>query len=185
MNTPNKITVFRIILVPVFLLVYTLNIPFRYFISLAVFATASLTDAIDGHLARKNNQITDFGKFLDPVADKMLVTAGLLALLSEEICNVWIVMIILIREFLISSFRMIAAAQGEVIPANIYGKIKTVVQMVSFFVILLLLGINSVNALPFRITLTANILLGVSALIGVISAVIYLKEGLKKISFTK
>ena len=185
MNTPNKITVFRIILVPVFLLFYTVGIPYKYFISLAVFAVASLTDAVDGHLARKYNQITDFGKFLDPVADKMLVTAGLLAFMSDELCNVWIVMVILIREFLISSFRMIAAAQGVVISASIFGKIKTVVQMVSFFAILLLLAVDSVNELNVNIVLISNILLGISAVIGVFSAVVYFKDGLKKIDFTK
>lgn len=185
MNTPNKITVFRIILVPVFLLCYTADIPYRFFISLAVFAIASITDAVDGHLARKNNQITDFGKFLDPVADKMLVTAGLLAFLSEGVCNVWIVMVILIREFLISSFRMISAAQGVVISANIFGKIKTVVQMISFFVILLMLGIGTLISLPFSIAALSNILLGISAFIGVVSAVIYFKNGLKLIDFTK
>ncbi len=185
MNTPNKITVFRIILVPVFLLCFTVNIPYRYFISLAVFALASITDAVDGHLARKRSQITDFGKFLDPVADKMLVTAGLVAFMSEGLCNVWIVMVILIREFLISSFRMISAAQGVVISANIFGKIKTVVQMVSFFVILLLLGIGTLVTLPFKIPVVSNILLGTSAVIGVVSAVIYFKNGLKLIDFTK
>lgn len=185
MNTPNKITVFRIILVPVFLLFFTIDIPWRYFISLAVFTVASITDAIDGHLARKNDQITDFGKFLDPVADKMLVTAGLLAFMSEGLCNVWIVMVILIREFLISSFRMICAAQGVVIAANIFGKIKTVVQMVSFFVILLLLGISELHPLQFSIVKLSNILFGISAAIGVVSAFTYFKKGLKKINFSK
>ncbi len=115
----------------------------------------------------------------------MLVTAGLVAFLSEGLCNVWIVMVILIREFLISSFRMISAAQGVVIAANIFGKIKTVVQMVSFFVILLLLGIGTLVTLPFKISVVSNILLGTSAVIGVVSAVIYFKNGLKLIDFTK
>ncbi|MCQ2472092.1 MAG: CDP-diacylglycerol--glycerol-3-phosphate 3-phosphatidyltransferase [Clostridia bacterium] len=185
MNTPNKITVLRIFLVPVFLLAFMLNIPFRFFISVAIFAVACITDAIDGKLARKNNLVTVFGQFLDPIADKMLVTAALLGFLSEKMCNIWIVLVILAREFIISSLRLIASAQGKVIPANIFGKIKTVMQMVSFIVVMLLYGLNEIVPLPFNLAIVSNILLGASAVMGIVSAVIYYMESRNVIDFTK
>lgn len=185
MNTPNKITVFRIILVPVFLGLFLLDIPFRYFIADALFGLAAITDALDGKIARKNNLITVFGQFLDPIADKMLVTAGLLAFMKEGLCNVWIVLVILAREFIISSLRLIASAQGTVIPANIFGKIKTVMQMVSFLVIMFLCGINDIFTLPFSVPLVSNILLGSSAIMGVVSAIIYYNESRNVIDFSK
>lgn len=185
MNTPNKITVFRIILVPVFLAVFMLDVPFRFLISAAVFGLAAATDALDGRLARKNNLVTVFGQFLDPIADKMLVAAALLAFMKENLCNIWIVLVILAREFIISSLRLIASAQGKVIPANIFGKIKTVMQMVSTIVVMILCGINDIVELPFNIPLLSNILLGASALMGVISAVIYYNESRSVIDFTK
>lgn len=185
MNTPNKITVFRIILVPFFLALFLLNIPYRFFIAAALFGLAAATDALDGKLARKNNLVTVFGQFLDPIADKMLVTAGLLAFMKENLCNIWIVLVILAREFIISSLRLIASAQGTVIPANIFGKIKTVMQMVSFLVVMVLCGINDLIALPFSVPLVSNILLGASAVMGVVSAIIYYNESRNVIDFSK
>ena len=185
MNTPNKITVFRIFLVPVFLAVYLLDLPYNHLISAAIFGLAAATDAVDGHLARKNNIITVFGKFLDPIADKMLVTAGLLAFMQDGLCNIWIVLAILVREFVMTSLRLIASAQGVVIPANVFGKIKTVMQMVSFILVMLICAINDFVTLPFSIPLVSNILLGASALMGVVSAVIYYKESKNVIDFTK
>ncbi len=185
MNTPNKITVLRIILVPVFLAVFLLDIPYRFFVSAALFSFASATDALDGRLARKNNLVTVFGQFLDPIADKMLVTAGLLAFMKENLCNVWIVLVILAREFIISSLRLIASAQGKVIPANIFGKIKTVMQMVSFIVIMILCGVNDIVILPFNVSTVSNIMLGANALMGVISPLIYYNESRNVIDFSK
>ncbi len=185
MNTPNKITVFRIFLVPVFLAVYLLDIPFHFLISAAIFGLAAATDAIDGHLARKNNLITVFGKFLDPIADKMLVTAGLLAFMKDGLCNIWIVLAILVREFVMTSLRLIASAQGVVIPANVFGKIKTVMQMTAFIVVMLVCALNEFVTMPFSIELVSNIFIGASALMGIISAVIYYKESKNVIDFTK
>lgn len=185
MNTPNKITIFRIFLVPIYLGVFLLEIPYRYLISAAIFSLAAITDAIDGHLARKNNLITVFGKFLDPIADKMLVTAGLLAFMQTGLCNIWIVMTILVREFVMTSLRLIASAQGVVIPANIFGKIKTVMQMTALITVMLLCALSEFVTLPFSIGVVSNILLGISALMGVISAVIYYKESKNVIDFSK
>ncbi len=187
MNTPNKITVFRIFLVPVFLLIYFLDVPFHSLISCAVFSIAAVTDAIDGYLARKNNLITVFGKFLDPIADKMLVTAAMLAFMVDGLCNIWIVLAVLVREFVMTSLRLIASAQGVVIPANIFGKIKTVMQMVSLILIMLTCELIEWIWLPFSISIPilSNILLGLSAAMGIVSALIYYKESKNVIDFSK
>ncbi len=187
MNTPNKITVFRIFLAPVWLAVFLLDVPYRYLISAIVFAVAAATDAIDGRMARKNNLVTVFGQFLDPIADKMLVTAGLLAFLKEGLCNIWIVFVILIREFVMTSLRLIASSQGKVIPANIFGKIKTVMQMVSFIVVMLLCHVSDYFGWPVSLTPAgiSNILMGLSAVMGVVSAVIYYVQSKDVIDFNK
>ncbi|MBP3328026.1 MAG: CDP-diacylglycerol--glycerol-3-phosphate 3-phosphatidyltransferase [Clostridia bacterium] len=185
MNTPNKISIFRIFLVPVFLGVFLMDIPFRYLIAVAIFILGAISDAVDGHLARKHNLITVFGQFLDPIADKMLVTAGLLAFMKDGLCNIWIVMAILVREFVMTSLRLIASAQGVVIPANIFGKIKTVMQMTALITVMIFCGINELITLPFSIPLFSNIFLGITAVMGIISAIIYYKESKNIIDFTK
>ncbi len=186
MNLPNKLTVARIILTPVYLAAMLLNFNYHYLIAAAIFIVASITDFVDGKLARKNNQITTFGKLCDPLADKMLTTAALLAFMNMGLCNIWIVMIVLTREFLVTSFRLVAAAQGVVIAANIWGKLKTVSQMV--FSIGIMLAIHFVNAFSFDFevfALISNILLGITAALTVISGIIYIADGLKVIDFSK
>lgn len=186
MNLPNKLTVARIILTPVYLAAMLLNFNYHYLVAAAIFIVASITDFVDGKLARKNNQITTFGKLCDPLADKMLTTAALLAFMNMGLCNIWIVMIILTREFLVTSFRLVAAAQGVVIAANIWGKLKTVSQMV--FSIGIMLAIHFVNAFSLdfdMFALISNILLGITAALTVISGIIYIADGLKVIDFSK
>ena len=185
MNTPNKITVFRIFLVPVFLAVFLLDFRERFLVSAVIFSIGAISDAVDGNLARKHNLITNFGKFLDPIADKMLVTAGLLAFMKDGLCNIWVVMAILVREFVMTSLRLIASAQGVVIPANIFGKIKTVMQMTALITVMIFCGINELITLPFSIPLFSNIFLGLTAVMGIISAIIYYKESKNIIDFTK
>ena len=125
LNLPNILTISRVVITPFFLVTILMEtLPHRFLIACIIFSIASITDAIDGHLARKNNQITNFGKFLDPIADKILTTSALLAFMSMGLCNIWIVMLVLTREFAIASVRMIAASNGVVIPANIWGKIN-------------------------------------------------------------
>ena len=194
LNVPNLLTIARIIITPIFLVVILMDtLPHRFLIACIVFSIASITDAIDGHLARKNNQITNFGKFLDPIADKILTTSALLAFMSVGLCNIWIVMLILTREFAIASVRMIAATNGVVIPANIWGKIKTVSQMV-FTILIMLLGetweiISNTNAVLFAklpdLSLISNGLLWITAILTIISGVIYLNDSKKIIDFTK
>ena len=194
LNVPNLLTIARIIITPIFLAVILMDtLPHRFLIACIVFSIASITDAIDGHLARKNNQITNFGKFLDPIADKILTTSALLAFMSVGLCNIWIVMLILTREFAIASVRMIAATNGVVIPANIWGKIKTVSQMV-FTILIMLLGetweiLSNTNKVLFEklpdLSLISNGLLWITAILTIISGVIYLNDSKKIIDFTK
>ena len=179
MNLPNKITIFRMFIAPIFLAVYLAGIPHRFLLSAVIFALGAITDALDGRIARKNNIVTNFGKLLDPIADKMLVTAGLLAFMKDGLCSIWIVMIILTRDFAVTSIRMIAASQNVVIPANIGGKIKTVMQMVSFIVVMLLCELTNVYKLGLNMGLISNILLGVTAAVAVVSGLIYIINGWK------
>lgn len=128
MNLPNRLTLLRIILVPVFMCVYLFG--FEY-VAAAIFVIASVTDWADGYLARKNNLVTNFGKFMDPLADKLLVTAALLCLLELGTVTSWVVMIILAREFIVTGIRLVAASEGKVIAAGKLGKIKTVMQLIA------------------------------------------------------
>ena len=141
MNLANKLTLIRIFLVPVFLLfIATKDIPYGSFIATFIFILASLTDKLDGYVARSRNQITNFGKFMDPLADKLLVTAALISLVELHVVPAWAAVVIIAREFAVSGLRSIAAAQGRVIAASWWGKIKTVIQIIA--IILLLLKVN-------------------------------------------
>ena len=179
-NLPNRLTLGRIAAVPIFLLLLLLNFPFHYFAALAVFVAASLTDLFDGKIARSRGLITDFGKFLDPIADKMLTTAAFLGFMSLGIGfgTVWITLIILMREFSVSSIRMIAAASGKVVAADKWGKIKTVMQMVGIIRALAFEGFIAVIPWPALVSdvlrIIYNIVLWTSAVLTVFSGVNYL-----------
>ncbi len=131
MNLPNKLTVLRIILAPLFLLLAVLDFPFHYAASLVVFIAAALTDMFDGKIARARGLITNLGKFLDPLADKMLTTAAFLLFLVTGQMDVWALMLVLTREFMVTSVRLLAAKDGTVIAASIWGKTKTVAQFIA------------------------------------------------------
>ena len=142
MNTPNKLTVGRMIMVP-FLVLFLLTGwggEANRYISLAIFVIASVTDWFDGYLARKHHLVTNFGKFMDPLADKLLVCSAMICLIELERLPAWIVIIIIAREFIISGFRLIAAENGIVIAANYWGKFKTVSQMIMIILLLLHFG---------------------------------------------
>jgi len=138
MNTANKLTMARVILIPIFLLLLYLNFEFDIFgititsgyIALAVFIIAAITDVADGIVARKRNQITDFGKFMDPLADKVLTFAAMLWFVEVGLMPAWLVLIVIIREFMVTGMRLVAVAKGRVIAATISGKIKTVVTII-------------------------------------------------------
>lgn len=187
MNIPNQLTVARIILTPVFLALFLSNIPNHFLWGLIVFGIGSVTDFLDGKIARKNHIVTVFGQLADPVADKILTTAALLAFMKLGLCNIWIIMIVLLREFTITSFRLVATAQGVVIPANIYGKLKTISQMVFSFVIMLMAHLMDCGVLDdsFPLATVSNSLLWVTAVLCMISGVIYVKQSIKLIDFSK
>lgn len=186
MNLPNKLTIARIVLVPFYLAAMVLNFPCHFIVAAVLFVVASITDFLDGKIARKTNQITVFGKLCDPLADKMLTTAALLAFMELDICNIWIPMIILTREFIVTSFRLVASAQGVVIPAGIWGKLKTVSQMVFSTAIIIALAFHaepvSANA---NFVICCNAMLGITAVLTVISGIKYIIDGANLIDFSK
>ena len=199
MNLPNELTVLRIILTPVFMLTLVWEFPFHYLVSMLIFIGAALTDLFDGKIARKRGLITDFGKFLDPLADKMLTTAAFLGFIALDIGYgaVWIAFIVLFREFMVSSIRLIASTSGgKVIAANIWGKLKTVFQMIAIIfgltvyqalVVLRMLpipeGIIGIIAAVFSVL--TSILLWISAILCVISGAIYIIDNKDFIKQTK
>lgn len=149
MNLPNKLTLFRMILVPIMVIIpflgiksEFLGIPITYWLIDLIFIIASLTDKLDGYIARKNNQVTTFGKFLDPLADKILVLAAMIMLVEMAKLSAWIPIIVLTREFIVSGYRLIAVEKGgKVISASKWGKLKTVTQM--FAIILAFLDLHT------------------------------------------
>lgn len=171
MNLPNKLTIFRVILIPffvIFLLLDASNQTYRY-IADAIFIIASLTDMLDGKIARKYNLVTNFGKFMDPLADKLLVSAAMICLIATGQLAAWIVIIIISREFIISGFRLVASDNGIVIAASYWGKFKTVFQML--MIIVLIANIN----LPFFAVL-GIILTYVALILTIVSLIDYIAK---------
>ncbi|MEG0133789.1 MAG: CDP-diacylglycerol--glycerol-3-phosphate 3-phosphatidyltransferase [Clostridium sp.] len=168
MNLANKLTVLRMILVPVFLISAMINTVPADVIALIIFIVASITDKLDGYIARSKNQITNFGKFMDPLADKLLVTCALVLLVEKGIIPAWVVVIIISREFVVSGLRTLAASQGVVIAASNWGKLKTAIQMVAI-IMGLLLSVYS----PEWLKIVTNIAIYLSAVITVISGIDY------------
>ena len=163
MNLPNKLTILRTIMIPFFLVFLYMNeeIPYGKWIALLLFAGASFTDYLDGHIARKRNLITNFGKFMDPLADKLLVCSALIAFVDLGKLAGWIVIIIIAREFIISGFRLVASDNGVVIAASYWGKFKTVSQMILIMLLIVDLG-GIFTALEMIFTYIALILTVVS-----------------------
>ena len=161
MNLPNKLTIFRVILIPFFIIALLVpGIPAGNWIARAIFIAASLTDLLDGKIARKYNLVTNFGKFMDPLADKLLVCSALICLVELSRIPSWMVVIIIAREFTISGFRLIAADNGVVIAASYWGKFKTTFQMIA--VCLMIANIPVLSLLTTVITWIAVILTVVS-----------------------
>jgi CDP-diacylglycerol--glycerol-3-phosphate 3-phosphatidyltransferase len=168
-NIPNYLTTLRVIMIPffVFFMVTDVAGSASKWISLALFVIASITDFFDGHLARKYNLVSNFGKFMDPLADKMLVSSAMICLTEQGRLAAWIVIIIISREFIISGFRLIAADNGTVIAASYWGKFKTNFQM--FMIIMLILNLGTKPAIMIE-----NILIAIATILTVISLVDYL-----------
>lgn len=187
-NLPNLLTVIRILMAPVFLVFLVgEKIPYHFLWACIIFVVASVTDFVDGQLARKNNQVTNLGKLLDPLADKMLTTAALLGFMQFGYCNIWVLMIVLTREFTVTGIRMIATVQDVVIPANIWGKIKTASQMILSAAILLMAHLNANEAIMSgaSFSLMANIMMWVIAFFTFVSGTIYVIKAMKVIDFSK
>ena len=182
LNAPNKITIFRIFLIPILIiLLLVTSISNRFFLALIVFLLASFTDHLDGKLARKYGQITTFGKFLDPLADKMLVMSAFICFVDLNLISSVPVIIILLREFLVTSMRLVAMSSGKVVAANIWGRTKTVTQLIAIIVILVSQCFStkianlSYNELNF-ISSINNFFVWISVFFTVFSGYIYMKE---------
>lgn len=175
MNLANKITISRIFLVPLFLFFLLVKIPYGNWIATIIFIIAALTDSLDGYIARNRNQITKFGKFLDPLADKLIVTAALVALVERQIIPSWLVVIILAREFAITGLRAVAASEGNVIAASNWGKLKTVTQIIAIIAALIELKYKEF----FNIYIY---LMYIATIITIISGIDYIKKNRKFIN---
>lgn len=181
MNLPNKLTLLRFALVPVFMVFMYIPNPYSYLIALVVFAVASFTDFLDGSIARKYNMVTDFGKFMDPLADKLLTTVALIYLCLNGMCHEVVICIVLAREFAVSGIRLIAAANpagGKVIAAGMMGKMKTVLQMVASMLGLLAMALMPLGAIAdstyMLMANVTNILMWIMAVLTVVSGMQYI-----------
>ncbi len=190
MNPANTVTIARMVLIPVFLLVLLADWPrwinatgiiadLRPWIAAGVFALLAGTDGVDGYLARSRNEVTTFGKFLDPLADKLLVTAALLALIELNVLPAWIAMVIIAREFIVSGLRMVASAEGTVIAASWYGKVKTVIQILAIIAFIikdspLLAGLGA--EMTAYIQAAAWTLMGAAVVMTILSMIDYFRS---------
>ncbi|MFR7854676.1 MAG: CDP-diacylglycerol--glycerol-3-phosphate 3-phosphatidyltransferase [Acutalibacteraceae bacterium] len=193
MNLPNKLTLTRVIMTPLFMAAMLIDFKFHYIVALALFALASFTDYLDGMLARKHHIVTNFGKFLDPLADKMLTTSAFIAFLAMDYGKgiAWVLFIILFREFMVSSLRLVVVSsdKGVVIAANIFGKIKTVTQMVTVIygiaVKVFCEEITVLSSASMALEAVFTVLIWLSALFTVISGAIYMKDSFDYINPAK
>lgn len=191
MNLANKLTIFRIILVPIMVIIpflniqgEFLNIPISILLIETIFIIASITDKLDGYIARSRNMVTTFGKFLDPIADKILVLAAMIMLVEMNKLSAWIPIIVLFREFIVSGYRLIAVENGgKVVAASIWGKLKTVTQIIA--IIIAFVDPNSFGALfsgnitgfSFAINLLTTLLMSISIIATIFSGYDYIKNG--------
>lgn len=189
MNLPNKLTLLRIAIVPFMIMALLIDFPLHFFVSGLLFGAASLTDYFDGKIARERNLITDFGKFADPLADKILVISCLVCFVAMKLCDPVLVIVVLFREFAVTSIRLVAASTGRVIAANIWGKVKTVTQIIAivavfvfqFFLELCKMGIlplaqNVTDTLAPYLMAAGEVLLWISTVFAIISGIIYIKD---------
>ena len=167
MNVPNRLTILRVVMIPLFVVAMLWEtLPYHEYIALALFVGACITDFFDGYLARKYNQITTFGKFMDPLADKLLVCAAMICFLTNQQTQMpaWAVIVIISREFIISGFRLVAAEKGVTIAASYWGKVKTVVQMVMSIVLILDFSFSGAELLEWMLIWAAVVLTVISLL---------------------
>ena len=174
MNLPNKLTMLRILMIPVFCVFALLGMQWAQYVALGIYILACLTDMLDGKIARKYNLITDFGKFADPIADKLLVMAALIILVDTQRMPSWVCIVMLAREFIISGFRLVAAGGGKVIAAGTLGKFKTVFQMLSTIALMLLVPVEGKALLGSFGVIFANVLMYIAAALTIVSGAEYI-----------
>ncbi|MBQ9097462.1 MAG: CDP-diacylglycerol--glycerol-3-phosphate 3-phosphatidyltransferase [Clostridia bacterium] len=184
MNIANKLTISRICLIPVFITAALTNGVAAAWVAFAVFVIASITDYVDGRIARKYNMISAFGKFLDPLADKLLVTAALCVFVGNGLVSVWVLFIITVREFVVTGIRLVAAADGTVIAASMWGKIKTVLQLVVISLMLLPVDTGIYAELIGTLSI-ADILIYAVCLVTVFSGIDYLVKNVSVLKSSK
>ncbi|MFX0549054.1 CDP-diacylglycerol--glycerol-3-phosphate 3-phosphatidyltransferase [Hathewaya histolytica] len=181
MNLANKLTILRIFLIPLFLIFIAIKaIPYGTVIATVIFILASLTDKLDGYIARSRNQITTFGKFMDPLADKLLVTSALISLVEFHVIHSYVAVIIIAREFAVSGLRTIAASEGIVIAASWWGKIKTVIQIIAIILAL----VNLTYKTPLLDVLTQISML-LAVIITILSGVDYFRKNKSVVKVNK
>ena len=182
MNLPNKLTLLRVCMIPVFMIFALIETGFAQIIAVVLFLAASLTDYLDGYIARSCNLVTDFGKFMDPIADKLLVMSAMVILVAQNRMPAWICVVMLAREFIISGFRLVAAGGGKVIAAGQLGKLKTVFQMASTIALMLLVPVAGAPLLGQFGVVLANVLTYIAALLTIVSGVEYIAKNFSCIS---
>ena len=172
MNLPNKLTLLRVCMIPLFVILALVETTVTQILAVIVFLLACFTDYLDGHIARSCNLVTDFGKFMDPIADKLLVMSALVILVSQSRMPAWVCIVMLAREFIISGFRLVAAGKGTVIAAGMTGKAKTVTQMVAIVMLFLFSSVHGGGHGFFYVL--SNIVLYASAILSIVSCVEYI-----------
>ncbi len=180
MNLPNKITIFRMITIPVLLTTVLIPFPYHWTAALVVYFLGCVSDTVDGNIARKRHLVTDFGKLMDPLADKALVMTAFIIMVRLGYCDIVCFSLMLAREFLVSGVRMIAASKGKVIPANKFGKAKTFLQMSSTGIIFLSLAFNEIAGDLIRndvLMIIAAVLFWIACVVSVLSGIKYTKDG--------
>lgn len=197
MNTPNKLTVLRLIFVPFYVFFLLMpSIPHHYIIAVLLFGASAYTDYLDGKIARERNMITDFGKFADPLADKIMVLAALACFVQIELTDAVVLILIVAREFTVTSIRLVASSQGKVVAANIWGKVKTVSQIIAILIVMIMQYILELNTLKiiqlqnteqmiFIFNIIGNVFMWISVIFTLLSGIIYIIQNFEFIKNAK
>lgn len=174
LNTPNRLTLLRIVLIPVFVVFALLRAQWAQYVALLIYILACITDMLDGRIARARNLVTNFGKFADPIADKLLVMSALVVLVASKRMPAWVCIVMLAREFIISGLRLVAAGNGRVIAAGKLGKLKTVFQMSATIALMLLVPVTGKALLGRFGVVLANVLMYIATVLTIVSGAEYI-----------
>ena len=174
MNLPNKLTMLRVVMIPVFVVFALIQAQWAQYLALLIYILACITDTLDGRIARSRHLVTNFGKFADPIADKLLVMSALVILVASDRMPAWVCIVMLAREFIISGFRLVAAGSGKVIAAGSLGKLKTVFQMSATVALMLLVPVAGRGLLGHFGVVLANVLMYIAVFLTIVSGVEYI-----------